>query len=121
MSGGSTRKSESSWPTAIPLLAEGNNILDESSSIGYDFVMVKKPKTLKDAIEYFSDLQNCVDYLAAKRWPDGIVTCPTCGRENPTYLKNQAPGKWQCTAKHSMRQFTIKTGTIFEDSPISID
>jgi hypothetical protein len=81
--------------------------------------MVKKPKTLKDAIEYFSDLQNCVDYMVAKRWPNGI-TCPRCGRENPTQIKAQL-GKWQCTSKHPMRQFTVKTGTIFEDSPIGMD
>ncbi len=81
--------------------------------------MAHTPKTLQDAIVYFSNPDNCVAYLAAQRWPDGVVKCPTCGRGNPTYLKNQR--KWQCTAKHSMRQFSIKTGTIFEDSPISID
>src|SRR2546426_4347306 len=54
------------------------------------------------------------------RWPDGVIKCPTCGRENPTYIAAQG-NKWQCTAKHSMRQFTLKTGTIFEDSPIALD
>ena len=81
--------------------------------------MIKKPKTLKDAIEYFSNPDNCVEYLVAQRWPDGIVKCPTCGRENPAYLRNQR--KFQCANKHLMRQFSIKVGTIFEDSPIALD
>ena len=46
-----------------------------------------KPKTLRDAILYFSNPNNCLDYLnymANKRWP--VVTCPTCGRKDVTYL-----------------------------------
>src|SRR2546430_11189234 len=82
--------------------------------------MKREPKTLKEAIEYFSNPDNCREYLVAMRWPDGVIKCPTCGRENPTYIAAQG-NKWQCTAKHSMRQFTLKTGTIFEDSPIALD
>src|SRR5437762_1231097 len=81
--------------------------------------MVKKPKTLKEAIEYFSDPDNCVDYLVAQRWPDGKPVCPTCGRNDVVYLKNQR--KFQCKSVHLMRQFSIKVGTIFEDSPIGLD
>jgi transposase-like protein len=76
------------------------------------------PKTLLQAIRYYSDLDTCQQELVAARWPDG-VTCPTCGRKDVTYLANQR--RWQCKAKHARRQFSAKVGTIFEDSPIGLD
>lgn len=76
------------------------------------------PKTLIDAIRYYSDPQVCQDELVAARWPDG-VTCPTCGRKDVSYLANQR--RWQCKTKHERRQFSVKTGTIFEDSPLGLD
>lgn len=81
--------------------------------------MIKQPKTLKDAIEYFSNPDNCLAYLSAQRWPDGEVTCPTCGRKDVVFLANQR--KWQCKSVHAKRQFSIKSGTIFEDSPIALE
>jgi transposase-like protein len=77
------------------------------------------PKTLQQAIQYFSDPDNCVSYMVAQRWPDGVVVCPTCGRKDVTWLATQR--KWQCKSKHEKRQFSPKTGTIFEDSPIGLD
>jgi transposase-like protein len=74
---------------------------------------------LKQAIEYFSDEDRALDYMIHLRWPDGVVTCPTCGRKDPVFLKNQR--KWQCKSVHPKRQFSVKVGTIFEDSPIAID
>ncbi len=76
------------------------------------------PKTLQEAIIYFSDKDNCLAYLVARRWPDG-VTCPTCGRDDVRFLANQR--KWQCKSVHPSRQFTAKGGTIFEDSPLGLD
>jgi transposase-like protein len=76
------------------------------------------PKTLQQAIIYFSDPKNCREYLAARRWPDG-VTCPTCGRDDVTFLEKQ--NKWQCKSAHKQRQFSVKVGTIFEDSPLGLD
>src|SRR6476619_1447985 len=76
------------------------------------------PKTLQQAIVYFSNPQNCIDYLVARRWPDGVA-CPTCGRADVTYLAKQK--KWQCKSTHPRRQFTVKVGTIFEDSPLGLD
>jgi hypothetical protein len=76
------------------------------------------PKTLQQAIRYYSDLDVCQDLLVSIRWPDG-VTCPTCGRKDVAYLANQR--RWQCKAKHERRQFSVKIGTIFEDSPIGLD
>src|SRR5437016_8833369 len=77
-----------------------------------------EPTTLQEAIVYFSDLDNCMDYMVVRRWPKG-VTCPTCGSSNVGFLANQR--RWQCSARHAKRQFSLKTGTIFEDSPLGLD
>src|SRR6267378_3666937 len=78
----------------------------------------KTPKTLQQAIIYFSNLDNCLNYLVARRWPNGVV-CPTCGRTDVKFLANQR--KWQCKSVHKQRQFSAKVGTIFEDSPLGLD
>jgi len=75
-------------------------------------------KTLQDAVVYFADADNALDYMANKLWPNG-VTCPTCGRKDVVFLKTQR--KWQCKSVHPKRQFTAKVGTIFEDSPIPLE
>lgn len=80
--------------------------------------MNKEPKTLQQAIIYFSNPDNCREYLIARRWPDGI-TCPRCGSEKVTAQPKY--NRWQCASHHERRQFTLKTGTIFEDSPIGLD
>ncbi len=76
------------------------------------------PQTLIQAIRYYSDLDRCQDILVAARWPEGVI-CPTCGSSSVTYLKTQK--RWQCRGKHPRRQFSVKVGTIFEDSPIKLD
>ena len=76
------------------------------------------PKTLQAAIRYFSDPDVCIKFLADSRWRNG-VKCPTCGSEKVGYLANQR--RWQCSTKHPKRQFSVKVGTIFEDSPIGLD
>lgn len=77
-----------------------------------------RPKTLQDAILYFADADNCLKYMVAKRWPNGVV-CPTCHRTDVTFLKTQR--KWQCKSAHDHRQFSAKVGTIFEDSPLPLE
>src|SRR6202790_3496832 len=79
-----------------------------------------EPKTLQEAIRYFSTPENCLSYLAARRpeWKDGVV-CPECGSTSVGFLKNQL--RWQCSARHPRRQFSVKVGTIFEDSPLGLD
>jgi transposase-like protein len=74
-----------------------------------------KPKTLQAAIQHFGDEQTCIDTIAALRWPEG-VTCPACGHKEHYYLKTQK--RWKC--KDCNRQFSVKLGTIFEDSPIHL-
>lgn len=78
-----------------------------------------QPKTLQEAIRYFADPDNALAYMVRLRWPDGVVTCPKCGRNDVVFLKNQR--KWQCKSTHDHRQFSAKVGTIFEDSPIPLD
>lgn len=80
--------------------------------------MATEPATLQEAILYLSDPVNCREYLVARRWPNG-VTCPTCGSVRVSFLTKQ--NKWQCSVAHSCRQFTLKTRTIFEDSPIGLN
>jgi transposase-like protein len=77
------------------------------------------PATLQEAIVYYSNPENCLTYLAKKRWPNGVVVCPTCGNTGVSFLKNQL--RWQCSSHHPKRQFSIKVGTIFEDSPIGLE
>src|SRR5665213_972404 len=81
--------------------------------------MATEPTTLQEAIVHFADADNCLNYLVARRWPDGVVACPTCGRKNPRY--NAERKVWQCSIKHEKRQFSVKLGTIFEDSPLGLD
>ena len=80
---------------------------------------MESPKTLQDAILFFANPDNCVAYMVAQRWPDGVVICPTCGRNDVSWLANQR--KWQCKSSHAKRQFSAKVGTIFEDSPLGLD
>jgi transposase-like protein len=80
--------------------------------------MGSEPKTLQEAIIYFDNPANCREYLVARRWPDGVV-CPRCGSTKVTFLEKY--NRWQCSVTHDARQFTSKTGTIFEDSPIRLD
>src|SRR6202049_424476 len=77
-----------------------------------------EPKTLQDAIVYFGDPDNCLKYLAAKRWPHGVV-CPTCGGQDVLFLANQR--RWKCRQAHEKPQFSVKVGTVMEDSPIGLD
>jgi transposase-like protein len=80
---------------------------------------MKTPKTLQQAIVHFANPENCLKFMVKVRWPDGVVLCPTCGRNDAVFLKNQ--NKWQCKSVHTKRQFSAKIGTIFEDSPIGLD
>jgi transposase-like protein len=76
------------------------------------------PRTLLEAVKYFADSDNCRDYLVARRWPNG-VTCPTCWSKT-VYFDTSRNG-WECKTRHPKRKFTLKTGTIFEDSPLGLD
>jgi transposase-like protein len=77
------------------------------------------PKTLQEAIVYFSDFANCQKFVAELRWADGKVRCPSCGSEKVTYLANARV--WKCYEEHAKAKFSLKVGTIMEDSALAID
>ena len=80
--------------------------------------MSNEPKSLQEAILYFSNPDKCIDYLAVRRWPKRVI-CPTCGSEKVKFNPNRR--LWQCSSHHPKRQFSVKVGTIYEDSPIGLD
>jgi transposase-like protein len=77
------------------------------------------PKTLQQTIKFFSDDLFCVKFLASRRWADGKATCPRCQSDNNTFMESRKV--WQCKNKECKKQFSVKVGTIFEDSPIGLD
>lgn len=74
------------------------------------------PKTLLEAIRYFSSPDNCLNFMTELRWPDGVI-CPHCDHAEIMFLKTRRI--WKC--KSCRKQFSIKTGTVLEDSPIGLD
>ncbi len=77
-----------------------------------------EPRTLTEAVVYFSNPDNCLNYLVARRWPNGVV-CPTCGSTNVGFVASRRV--WQCKLRHKKAQFSVKLGTIFEDSPLGLE
>ena len=80
---------------------------------------MKAPKTLQEAIQHFSDEKNCREFVIGMRWPDEKVRCPRCGSERVTWLEKAK--LYFCAAKHPKQKFSLKVGTIFEDSPIGLE
>jgi hypothetical protein len=77
------------------------------------------PKTLQAAIQHFSDYDNCRKFMSGVRWLDEIVRCPYCNSEKVTYL---AKAKlYRCYGDHPKQKFSLKVGTVFEDSPIPLE
>jgi len=80
--------------------------------------MDKAPATLQEAIIFYADYQNCHEFMVNLRWPNGKVLCPRCGSDDVAYLPNAKVFK--CYQKHERQKFSLKAGTIFEDSPIAL-
>jgi transposase-like protein len=78
---------------------------------------MKEPKTLQEAIVYFSDPQRCFEYAVQMRWLGGEVTCPRCNQSKHSFIKTRR--LWFCYV--CKKQFTLKVGTVMEDSPITLD
>ncbi|HWN10712.1 MAG TPA: IS1595 family transposase [Pyrinomonadaceae bacterium] len=76
------------------------------------------PKTLLEAVKYFEDIDRCIEFMSILRWPDGVI-CPHCDSEQVGFLKTRRI--WKCKAKECRKQFSIKSGTVLEDSPIGLD
>jgi transposase-like protein len=80
---------------------------------------MKGPQTLQQAIQFFSDYENCRQFMIAVRWPDGKVRCPYCGSEKITYLEKAR--LYRCYGDHPKQKFSLKIGTVYEDSPIPLE
>ena len=80
--------------------------------------MSKEPTSLQEAILYFANPDNCIDYVAIRRWPNGVI-CPGCGSAKASF--NAQRRTWKCGSHHPKREFSVKVGTIYEDSPIPLD
>jgi transposase-like protein len=78
---------------------------------------VREPQTLLEAIHYFSDQDRAFEFVKRLRWPHDVVACPRCGCIENTFVSTRK--LWKC--KGCRTQFSLKVGTIFEDSPIGWD
>ena len=78
---------------------------------------IEFPQTLAEAIKYFTDARNGLNLIAAVRWPDGKVVCPSCHKPNTTFMESRKV--WNC--RECGKQFSVKVGTIFEDSALGFD
>src|ERR1700733_2752809 len=79
----------------------------------------KVPSTLLEAVSFFNNFENCKEFMMGLRWPDGKVLCPRCGSDDVDYLPNAK--LFKCYKKHPQQKFSLKVGTIFEDSPIALE
>jgi transposase-like protein len=75
------------------------------------------PNTLQEAIIRFSDKDFCFNLAASMRWKGGIAVCPRCQSDKTSLLSTRKI--WKCKA--CKKQFSVKVGTIFEDSPLGLD
>jgi transposase-like protein len=81
--------------------------------------MVDGIKTLQQAIQHFADKEHCREFMVFLRWPDGTPKCPYCGATKLTWMAKA--NAYRCYGDHKPQKFTLKTGTVMEDSPIGLD
>src|SRR4051812_32126025 len=98
----------------------GNDILDSPRLESYTHHMPENrlPTTLLEAVRYFADLDVATEFVAKLRWPDGPV-CPACGGKEHGYITTRR--LWKCKNRECRTQFSVKRGSIFEDSAIPLD
>ena len=75
------------------------------------------PETLQEAMVFFSDPERTFQYAVRLRWPNGKVACPRCHSTEHSFISTRR--LWFC--KGCKKQFTVKVGTIFEDSALGMD
>ena len=85
----------------------------------YYLIMEYAVKTLQQAIQHFTDPENCRKFMVFVRWPDGVPRCPYCGATKLTWLAKA--NVYRCYGDHKRQKFSLKVGTVFEDSPIGLD
>ena len=76
-------------------------------------------KTLQQAIVHFADRENCRKFMVFMRWPDGVARCPYCDASKLTWLVKD--GRYRCYGDHKPQKFSLKVGTVFEDSAIGLE
>ena len=76
-------------------------------------------KTLQQAIQHFADRENCRKFMVFVLWPDGTPKCPYCGATKLTWMAKA--NQYRCYGAHKKQKFSLKVGTVFEDSPIGLD
>jgi transposase-like protein len=86
-----------------------------------ELIMAKAINTLQQAIVHYSDAENCREFMANLRWPDGKPKCPRCGSADVSYLPNAKVYKCYAKPAHDKAKFSLKVGTIFEESPIGLE
>ena len=80
---------------------------------------MSSPRTLQEAIIYFADYDNARNFLVTLRWEDSKVRCPHCGSDKVAHLASAK--LYKCYGKHPKAKFSLKVGTIFEDSALGLD
>jgi len=80
---------------------------------------METPRTLQQAIVHFSKPEKCNAFMIAARWEDGKPRCPQCGSDDVIYLEKAR--LFKCRTAHPKQKFSLKVGTIFEDSPLGLD
>lgn len=81
--------------------------------------MTDTPKTLLEAVRYFSDPKVCFEQMLKAKWPETNPTCPKCGCDRVGVITSRS--MLQCKSVECRKQFSVKVGTIFEDSPLGLD
>ena len=81
--------------------------------------MTDTPKTLLEAVRYFSDPKVCFESMLKAKWPNTPPTCPKCGGDRVGVIRSRS--MLQCKSVECRKQFSVKVGTIFEDSPLGLD
>lgn len=79
--------------------------------------MCDSPKTLIEAVKYFSDVDVCNEYMKQVKWPDGKIVCPNCQSDRIGEIRTRR----MLRCKDCRKQFSYKVGTIFEDSALGLD
>lgn len=81
--------------------------------------MTSTPKSLLEAVRYYTDPKVCFETMLAVKWPDGKIVCPKCNCDQVGVIRSRS--MLQCKSKDCRKQFSVKVGTIFEDSPLGLD
>lgn len=72
-------------------------------------------KSLPQLLDYFKEEKTGIEYYERIRW-NGKPVCPHCGVDKTPYKTNRG---FKCSDKNCAKKFTVKTGTIFDNSKIS--